>query len=304
MPDDRARLAAHLRQQHERRRSMRWVICALVMLALPPGAFAADLSGDFGALRGAQPVGPARFVKWDGFYFGGQIGMADTSADFHNATSTPIAFALRQTFLEQDIAPSNWQVLGSADHTNLAYGGFFGYNTQWQDAVLGVELNYDRSSFVLVPPNSSIARSVGPDSANNTYIVNISATGRLRDLQAGSLRARAGWIFGSFMPYAFAGLVVGLADININATITGEQNPGANGTCSGAATPPCVPFAFSATGGQNSTLLYGAVAGGGLEWMLMPNFFVRAEYAYTRFAPVDGVLISNLAAHIGAGVKF
>ena len=63
---------------------MRWVICALLTLAMPSGALAADLSGDFDALRGAQSVGYAHYARWAGFYIGGQIGEEFDGANFTN----------------------------------------------------------------------------------------------------------------------------------------------------------------------------------------------------------------------------
>ena len=44
---------------------MRWVICAVVVLAFAPRAFADDLD----ILRGTDTVGPATFTKWSGFFF-------------------------------------------------------------------------------------------------------------------------------------------------------------------------------------------------------------------------------------------
>ena len=117
---------------------MRWVVCVALLLALVPRAFA----GDYDILRGAQPVGPATFTRWSGFYAGGQYGWSDANADFSNATSGPVAFALRVTTLELQDSPSTWPVLGTADHGSSAFGAFAGYNTQWQDLILGLEANY------------------------------------------------------------------------------------------------------------------------------------------------------------------
>ncbi len=66
---------------------MRWVICAAFMLALAPSAFAADLD----MLRGSQTVGPATFMRWAGFYAGGQFGYSSGNVDFSKATQPLIA---------------------------------------------------------------------------------------------------------------------------------------------------------------------------------------------------------------------
>jgi hypothetical protein len=53
-------------------------------MALATPAIVADL--DLDILRGSQPVGPATFTRWSGFYAGGQIGFGDANADFSGAT--------------------------------------------------------------------------------------------------------------------------------------------------------------------------------------------------------------------------
>src|SRR5580658_5483085 len=110
MPDDRARLAARRGPKVRRSRPMRWVICALVALVLPPGAYAADLD----VLRGSQSVGPAYFTNWSGFYVGGQVGFSDANADFSKSTQAPIANELRNTTLESISDPSQIPMLGAA----------------------------------------------------------------------------------------------------------------------------------------------------------------------------------------------
>jgi outer membrane immunogenic protein len=277
---------------------MRWVICAVVVLALAPSAFA----GDFDMLRGSQSVGPATFTNWSGFYIGGQVGYSGGKADFSNSTSPPIAYSLRNTFLENNITPSNWLVLGTANHDGSQFGGYVGYSTQWQDLILGLEGNVNRSSLSLNAPSTPIARLTPADSNGNTYAVVISGNGTVTNLDYGTLRARAGWIMGNFLPYGFAGLAVGRADVNIKATVAGEQNPPAIGSC--ASSPTCVPFAFTSTSGKDGSWLYGFTVGAGIDVAVTRNIFLRAEYEYVQFAPVANVLLDINSVHVGAGVKF
>src|SRR5271156_2903547 len=76
IPDDYARLAARCAPKGRRRRPMRWVICALVVLALPSGAFAGDLD----ILRGSLPT-----YRWAGFYGGAQAGYSSSVVKFGTA---------------------------------------------------------------------------------------------------------------------------------------------------------------------------------------------------------------------------
>ena len=46
---------------------------------------------------------------------------------------------LATLLLEADDHLSQWQVLGKRQHDAAGFGGFAGYNSQWQNLILGVE---------------------------------------------------------------------------------------------------------------------------------------------------------------------
>jgi len=271
---------------------MRWVIVALFVLGFAPRAFAADLD----ILRGSEPVGPAFFANWTGFYVGGDAGVSDENADFRRATQPSIAFVLRNTALENTSHPSELPVLGTADHTALSYGGFAGYNTQWQDLMLGIEANFLHTTTALTAPSSPISRGALSDGLGNSYTVTIAGTGAIANLDYLALRGRAGLILGNFLPYGFIGAVVGVANVNVTSTFLCVCEPGSKPTCSN--------IAFSASDGRNSALLYGATVGAGMDYAFTQHFFLRGEYEYTRFAPFDNLLLSVSSARLGAGFKF
>jgi outer membrane immunogenic protein len=279
---------------------MRWVICALVALVLPSGAYAADLD----VLRGSQTVGPAYFTNWSGFYVGGQFSYGNGNANFSNATQPLIAFSLRELALENEQAPSMWPVLGRAGADAKGYGGFVGYNMQWQDLVLGVEANYTHTSLTMTSPTSPIARQT--TAGGNIYDVTVVGTGMLRVTDFAQTRARAGWIFGNLMPYGFAGLVLGLGDYSVTSLVFGQQNPSSPPIvpCDNAIAPTCVDFAFRNSISQNSAILYGFSAGGGLDYKLTSNIFLRGELEYVQFAPISKIVASITSARVGAGIKF
>ena len=144
---------------------MRWVICVLVALgcAAPASAQGIDI------LRGSVPVGSPLYPNWSGFYVGGQWGYSDGNADFSNSTQAPIAYVLRETALEVTSAPSGWPVLGVADHGGTSYGGYVGYNTQWQGLVLGMEGNIPTPPFLYGPKFSDRSAAQFPDGSGNYY---------------------------------------------------------------------------------------------------------------------------------------
>jgi len=289
---------------------MRWVLGCLVAIGLASPAVAADFDvpmppgppPNFEIASGPLSVGPATFTRWSGFYVGGQIGLSNGQADFSNSTQPLIAYALRETFLQEDVAPSTWPILGATGVRTASYGGFAGYNSQWQDLIVGMEANINRASFTLHAPVSSIARSVNDD-AGNGYTINITGNGTFVGEDFATVRLRGGWVVGNFLPYGFFGLALGLANTSVSATVSGEQyTSGAVGSCS--STAPCYAFSFTNGVSQNNAVLYGIAAGGGVDFALTANIFLRAEFEWDQFKPPPGYFASLVTGRVGAGFKF
>ena len=99
------------------------------------------------------------------------------------------------------------------------------------------------------------------------------------------------------------GLAVGRANITRSARVFGHGN-----RCRATPTPcvpsRCVPFDFSTSEAKNAHFIYGWSAGVGVDVMLMPNFFVRAEFEYIGFTEAQGIQAQIGTARVGAGFKF
>jgi outer membrane immunogenic protein len=275
---------------------MRRVIYVLLAFAFAPSAFADDLSW----LTGAQPAAPMNVNGWAGIYIGGQVSYSGAGGDFSKTTQAPLAFALRELTLENEQQPSSWPVLGQANHSAAGFGGFAGYNTQFERLILGVEANYDQANLSLTAPNSPISRRV--TAGGIPYDVTVTGSGSVSELNFGTLRARGGWALGNFLPYAFAGVAVGHANVNIVGTTFGVQNPPLG--CPAGTNPPCVPFSFTGTAGKNGEWMVGFTFGGGLDVALTRNVFLRAEYEYVQFAPIANLVVDVNSVRGGLGVKF
>jgi opacity protein-like surface antigen len=167
--------------------------------------------------------GPLYVPRWSGFYVGGQVGWGVASMNFATATQDLVAHALRNLALENEQHPSQWQVLGKSDTGAGSVGAFLGYNIGWESLILGVELNYNHTNFSSDAPISPLARVTS--AGGNTYLVNLTGSASMRITDYGSLRARAGYITGNFMPYAMAGAAWGRADLARSATASGLENP-------------------------------------------------------------------------------
>jgi len=254
----------------------------------------------------APAVAPVKYADWRGLYAGGQISYSDAHADFSESTQAPISYALRFTDLEESFTPSNWPVLGSANHGGIGGGGFVGYNFEYRtpdlNVVLGFEANFDIASLSIFSPNSPISRLTPASGDGNTYLVNITGGGQVSNLDWSTLRGRVGWGVGNFLPYAFVGFALGNADVGVTETISGEVNPPAAGRC--LAIDGCSVFSATGTAGKNSAWLYGVTAGAGLDIAVSRNFFMRTEYEYVQFQPVSGTNIDINTVRLGGGVRF
>jgi opacity protein-like surface antigen len=277
-------------------RQMRWVVCAVVVLGLASPA----LAQDFDVLRGSQSVGPASFTNWSGFYFGGQGTYASGGGNFAQATGPLISYLLRNTTVEQDFNISAWQVLGKSDSTTTGFGGFAGYNSQWTNLILGVEANYTHAQW-FGSSSDTLARRM--DASGTTYNVSVTGTSSITLNDYGTLRARAGYVMGNFLPYGFVGFAIGSADITRSATVSDIETSDSTGQvigCLGGSLPSC-----ALTDTNNRTqFIYGYSAGLGMDWAVTQNFFLRGEYEYIQFVNLGGLDLYLNNVRLGGGFKF
>jgi outer membrane immunogenic protein len=281
---------------------MRWGVAAVFGLTLATPAFAADLD----ILRGSIPT-----YNWGGFYGGVQAGYSSAEINSSQSASADIAFLLRDTAIEQDQDISAWTVLGNRTPTATNYGGFIGYNSVWEDVILGGEINYSHGSLFAISTDS-ISRSFVdstnlPAGHNYFYNVTVAAQSSIRITDIATFRGRAGWQAGIFLPYGFVGVAVGRADVANSGTVsyTAIDEPDLQTPPTPQLTP-LAPLSFDGTqtNGQNGAFMYGFTTGLGLDVALMSNVFVRGEVEYIYFAPVDGTQVSLWTGRVGAAYKF
>lgn len=267
---------------------MRRLLLALGLIGLASDAVAGEFM--LPVLRGSNTFVPAppTFTRWSGFYVGGQWGYSGANVDFSNATRDLVAFSLRELALESEQSPSQWQVLGQSSTSASSYGGFVGVNTQWDDAILGFELNYSRSSLMAIALATPLTRATS--AGGNSYLLTITGSGSMRVTDVGTLRARAGYAAGNFLPYLTAGFAIGRADIARSSAVTGTENG--------------FPFSFTESETKNAAFLYGWAVGAGLDVAVTSNVFLRGEAEYVNFAPNSGMHATITSARVAAGLKF
>lgn len=275
---------------------MRRFALAMMLAGVVQGAQAADMP-DLPILRGSMVDGPRGYVNWDGFYVGAQGAYGSSDHNFNGATKDMLAQPLQLTTTEQLLGVSTWPVIsGKVSHQSSAFGAFGGYNWQWTDIVLGVDASYMHGNFGGAA-SGHMARQITSNDILYTADVNSAASINFTDVL--TLRGRVGYAWNSFLPYAFGGVALGLADINRSALLR------TTGTYVGTTVP--APFqnydiTYPNTENKHGHLMVGYTFGLGTEVMLYGGLFARAEWEYVRFTgPID----TNInTVRGGLGYKF
>lgn len=282
------RLGVRLRQATVGPAAPRFAIavCALLASACADRAMAADWP-----LRGS--VAPS-FVRWDGWQAGVQVGYGNLNTDFGDSTGPLVAFILRNSTLENEAQPSSWTALPRNSTNGPVFGGFVGYNVQWSELVLGADLAYMHPSVLQSSVSDSILRTV-TTSDTVTHNVNITAESAFKLVDYATLRARAGYAFDQFLPYAAVGIAVGRFNYGTTVTVTDDFS---------ILPAPTVRFQQSASSGQNNVFVAGVAAALGLDWAVTPSVFLRGEWQFIAFAPVNQTRSNVQTGQVGVGLRF
>lgn len=288
---DNARIA-----RRNRIRVFARALAAAMLLALPAGqAAAADWIDD--TLRGSYSSNAP--MRWDGFNFGGSLGLSNMTTDFGNSSSALIAYSLRNTTVQNEYSPSSWTTLPSNTTNSKQYGVFLGYNMQWSELVLGFDAAYNRPSSLEASARDSIGRQV---TTSDTFVnqVTIVAQSQAKLIDYATARVRAGYVFGQLLPYAAFGIAVGRFNYATTATTTvGGNSP--------TILPPNNTYGPNTdiqSSAKNGIFSAGPLVALGIDVAITPNIFARAEWEFAAFAPIGGIRVGLNTGRVGVGVRF
>lgn len=277
----------------------------LLLSAAICGVMSAANAADLPFLRGGFTDGlSTSSVNWEGFYIGGQAGYGSSDENFTGSTSNMLAALLDNTSIESGMQVSQWNLgLGKQSARTTGFGGFAGYNWQWDDVIVGLEASYLHGSFGGSSSASQSLASGAPLSDGFYHAVTATSQSAISISDMATFRGRAGYAYGSFLPYAFGGFALGNADIS--RTVTVQDNYASTfavavASCNSATPPFCATL--SATQAQHNHLVYGYSGGLGVDVNLVGGLFLRAEWEYVRFTAAVDTSINTVRA--GVGYKF
>ncbi len=299
---------------------MRRLVLATAMIGVAFGAQAAD-APDLPVLRGSlAPTLSSVSRNWDGWYAGGQVGYTSADVDFSRSVVALTNYIFRNSVIQQPT--SDWSLLSKNHMQAWNIGAFVGRNWQWEDVVFGFEANYNYFNNAKSSSTGTIALGiVNPPGTipppGHTYTYNTSLTGaasvEIKDVV--TLRSRAGWATGNFMPYVFGGLAVGrmhiARSVSTNVVLRDDEvvsTIDAFGNVTTFSLPPVfssIPSLSQTAAETRTNSFVGGWTGGlGMEYMLWGSVFLRGEWEYIKFLKVKETTISMNNVRFGIGYKF
>ncbi|NEU11481.1 porin family protein [Methylobacterium sp. BTF04] len=300
---------------------------------------AADL--DYGVLRGPDYEPEAPIIDWNGVYVGGHGGYTSAALGFKNVFQPLVASALISTTAESQLNASSLLNPLSKRVDGTSFGAYAGFNYQFEDAVVGIEADYTHFEKTGVSTDR-IARFM-TTSINYLETVSLSGISTTKIEEYGTVRGRAGYAFGNFLPFVTGGVAIGRAQVtdsvaisnygydqaqykaNVAAgttsattTVTGGVSTTTTSTPGAQAYVNNFGYAnFNQTNPANSTVatprfvnrtstkvVAGVALGAGLEFALTQNIILRGEYQYVLFNDFDGHKVNLNTVRAGAAVKF
>jgi opacity protein-like surface antigen len=206
---------------------MRGLLIAAMTFGAVSAVQAADMP-DLPILRGGFSEGlTSSRVNWQGYYIGGQAGYGSSDENFRGSTRTMVAAMLANTTIESEMGVSQWPLgLGKTSARTSGFGGFAGYNSQWDDVVIGLEASYLHGAFGGSSTGSMRRFTGAPLSDGYFHDVASTSTSAISIKDMATFRARAAYAYRCFLPYLFGGVALGNADITRTAKVVDVMTPG------------------------------------------------------------------------------
>ncbi|MEK4034732.1 outer membrane beta-barrel protein [Methylocystis sp. IM3] len=259
---------------------MKKIALSFAALAVTAGsALAADLPSRKGPA--VLPPPPPPPPMWTGFYVGLNAGGTWANSNQQTMAVGPIgadptwatlAPAIQPQYLAAFSAAASATGVNSGSNGGFIGGGQIGYNWQfYNNFVVGLEADIQGiagNSGSRTVANGVTVGALGGLRAADGYASLTTARGSLDYL--GTVRGRLGWLFTpTLLVYGTGGLAYGGVTLNAATVVT---------TTGVSPWALAQPASFGSVNFSNTQV--GWTAGGGLEWMFMPNWSAKVEYLY------------------------
>lgn len=276
-------------------------LAVLAMMATP------TLAADY--LRGPLPEPAARVsapqaYDWSGFTVSvlGAHGTGKANQTALAADATNAAFP----DLSATTAISSLVNYGRPTLRGNGFSVALGYNTMWDDVVVGVEAEYTRLSGRASSTFGPIGRNLGVSgSTTNSWdtVVSGAAESRVQDYTVA--RVRVGAAFDRFLPFVTMGVAAGR--ISSTARVHGTTQEYYNDLDPTTQLPRSTAVSGVIPGDatvKTNSFTWGYALGLGMDVAVTDNIFLRGQYEYLGFGGTNNVHIGLNTFKGGAGIKF
>lgn len=255
---------------------------AALLLATSGSALAADL-----ATKKAPPA-PLPTPMWKGFYVGLNAGGIWSNSGSASVETYPIYQPLLRDSANSPYYTSLNGSLNIGSTSGFIGGGQVGYN--WQPGYLNNNLVFgfeaDIQGVVSTGNTTRSINTISPLSNGGSLLNSMNANGNMDFF--GTVRGRLGYLaMPNLLVYGTGGLAYGNVSYSVNLAQNGLN---VAGTAS--------QIAWGS--GYYSNVQVGWTAGGGAEWMFMPNWSAKVEYLYYDLGD-NNLEINNTASGLGTG---
>jgi outer membrane immunogenic protein len=303
---------------------MKKLLLSVAAVALSAGsAFAADLPSRKGP---PMPPPPPPAPLWTGFHAGLNAGFGFGTNDpvysqsygvgtndHEGASSSTGPGAVTPVggfngLLGAQTAALATSGVASMTQSGFVGGGQIGYDHQFGVFVLGIEADIQGSgirgtSHMVGAASSSETSSTGNTAENWNAVGGTTVHAGVDWL--GTVRGRVGYLWTpTMLIYGTGGLTYGgvYADVHNTAVASVSQTVGVINPLPLFSGPATFGANYTFVGGGNkSQTLVGWNAGGGIEWMFMPNWSLKAEALYWNMGSMNVPTATFASTPIGNG---
>ena len=127
---------------------------------------------------------------------------------------------LDRQYVIQAMGVAQWNLgLGKESQRSSGYGGFAGYNWQWDDVVIGLEMSYLHGHFGGTATATEALETERPLSDGTFHCCFGDFVVLDLDFGHGDVSRACGLCLGCFLPYVFGGFALGNANISRTVTV-------------------------------------------------------------------------------------